>query len=79
MKSAINSPPGTKLYQEYSSAILELADECSWANIAKMHSDFYEKIAPTESWVFPKLPSTDLFLQMHRDSYVVEKDVTEDY
>ena len=79
MKSAINCPAKSKLWTDYSDAVHELANECSWENVAQQHLDLYEHVGKTESWVFPKLPTSDLFLQMHRDSYVVEKDVTEDY
>lgn len=79
LRSAIDTPVGSTLYTTYSDNVSKLAEECSWPNVAEQHIEFYNKIAKTESWIFPKLPSTDTFLQMHRDSYVVEKDVTEDY
>jgi len=79
LRSAINTSVGSDLYLDYSDAVHILSEECSWPNVANQHISFYQHIASTESWIFPKLPSTDEFLQSHRDSYVVEKDVTEDY
>lgn len=79
LRSAIEAGVGSDLWCDYSDAVFKLSEECSWPNVADQHIDLYQHIAKTESWVFPKLPSTDKFLQMHRDSFVVEKDVTEDY
>ena len=79
MRSAIECGVGSDLYLDYSDAVHILSEECSWPNVANQHIELYNHVAATESWIFPKLPSTDPFLQMHRDSYVVEKDVTEDY
>jgi glycosyltransferase involved in cell wall biosynthesis len=79
MRSAIDCGVGSELWTDYTNAVSTLADECSWPNVANQHIDLYNHVAATESWIFPRLPSSDTFLQMHRDSYVVEKDVTEDY
>jgi glycosyltransferase involved in cell wall biosynthesis len=79
MRSAINCGAGSDLWNDYSNAVFQLSEQCSWPNVAEQHLALYNHVAATESWIFPKLPSTDTFLQMHRDSYVVEKDVTEDY